>query len=377
MTLRRWVLAALACASLAAHAQTLTIGASITATGPNAAVGMPYKLLMEAMPPTLGGMPVKYVIVDDGGDPAVAVKNARRLVQDDKVDVIVGSTSTPTAVVIMDVAVETKTAQIAMAPVVIPPEKRPFVFLVPQPVQLMVEGVVEHMKTAGVKSVGYIGYADGWGDLNWKILNDLAPGAGIKVTGGERYARADTSVTAQVIKLIAANPDAVYIGGAGTPAALPHLTLNERGYKGRVYHTHGTINRDFLRVGGKGIEGGVAPTGPVVVAEQLPDSNPVKKPGLEFIRLYDGKYGAGSRNPFGAYAWDALKLIEAALPAATKTAKPGTPEFRAALRDALEGLKNIAGAHGVYTMSPTDHNGLDARARVMVRVEGGEWKLIR
>jgi branched-chain amino acid transport system substrate-binding protein len=362
--------------SAPAQAQTVTIGVSVNATGPNAAVGLPYKNLIEAMPGTLAGVPVKYIVMDDGGDPAAAVKNARKFVTEDKVDMILGSTSTPTATAMMDVAVETRTVMIAEAPVAIPQDKFAWVFMVPQPVSMMVEAVVEHMKASGVKSVAYIGYADGWGDLNWKILSELAPKAGIRVLAGERYARADTSVTGQVLKIMATNADAVYIGAAGTPAALPHLTLNERGYKGRVYHTHGTINPDFIRVGGKGVEGGIAPTGPVVVADQLPDSNPIKKAALEFGRIYEAKHGPG-RNPFGAYAYDGLKLFEAAIPVAMKRGKPGTPEFRAAMRDALENVKNVVGAHGIYNMSPTDHNGLDNRARVMVHVKDGKWTLLQ
>ena len=360
-----------------AIAQTLTLGATITATGPNAAVGKPYKDLLEILPNTLAGVPVKYIIMDDGGDPAAAVKNARKFVSEDKVDAILGSTATPPATAMMDVAVESKTLQIALSPVAIPADKLPWIFLVPQPVPLMVEGVIENMKAAGVKTVAYIGYSDGWGDLNWNILQQLAPKADLSVVAGERFARADTSVTGQILKILAANPDAVYIGGAGTPAALPHITLIERGYKGRIYHTHGTINRDFLRVGGKGIEGGIAPTGPVAVAEQLPDSNPSKKVGMEFLRLFEGKYGAGSSNPFAAYAYDAVKIIEAAVPTALKRGKPGTAEFRQALRDAVEGLRNVPGTHGVYSMSPTNHNGMDERARVMVRVQNGAWALIR
>jgi branched-chain amino acid transport system substrate-binding protein len=228
-----------------------------------------------------------------------------------------------------------------------------------------------------VKSVGFIGYADAYGEVWLKGATPLFEAAGIKLVATERYQRADTSVTGQILKIVSANPDAVLVAGSGTPAALPQATLVERGYKGKVYQTHGVANNDFLRVGGKNVEGAIFPVGGMLVAEQLPDSNPVKKPALEFIKAYEGANGPGSRSTFGAHAWDAGVLLLNAIPAALKKAKPGTAEFRAALRDALEAAKEVAAAHGVFNMSPKDHNGFDQRGRVMVTVEKGTWKLLK
>jgi len=115
----------------------------------------------------------------------------------------------------------------------------------------------------------------------------------------------------------------------------------------------------------------------MLVAEQLPDSHPVKKSALEFIKAYEGANGAGSRSTFGAHAWDASLLLQNAIPVALKAAKPGTPEFRKALRDALEASKDVAGAHGMFSMSAKDHSGLDQRGRVLVTVENGSWKLLK
>ena len=356
--------------------QPIIIGLSATLTGPNAPIGIPARNALEMLPKTLAGVPIRGIALDDGGDPGAAVRNFRKLASEDKMDIFIGSTSTPTALAVMDVAVETRTPQLSLAPITWKPEQLPWVFMVPQPAGLMVEGVVAHMKANNVKTVGFIGFSDGWGELNLQAINRLATSGGYKIVATERYARNDTSVTAQVLKVMAANPDVVYIGASTAPAALPHLALRERGYKGRIYHSPAVINRDFLRVGGKSVEGAIAPTGPMAVAEQLPDSNPIKKVALAFQKEYDAKYGPGGAIVFGAYAYDAIRLIEAAIPVAVKKAAPGTAEFRAALRDAVEDLKNVVGTHAIYSMTKEDHNGVDARARVMVKVENAGWQLL-
>ncbi|MEO7404718.1 MAG: ABC transporter substrate-binding protein [Burkholderiales bacterium] len=370
--IRSVVLCAALFAAFPATAQ-LTIGGTFTATGSNASIGIPGKTSMEVLPTTIGGLTVRMVLLDDGGDPSVAARNARKLATEEKVDVIFGSSSTPTSLAIADVAAETKTPQLALAPI---PIRNPYVFSVPQSVMVMVEGVVLHMKANGVKSVGFVGFSDGWGDQNFEALQKHATAAGIKIVANERYARTDTSVTAQILRIVAAGADAVFVGGASTPAALPSIALVERGFKGRVYHTHGVINPDFLRVGGKAVEGIVAPSGPFVVAAQLPDSNPIKAIALDYAKRYEDKFGAGTKNPFGAYVWDAYQWLNAAIPVALKKGKPGTPEFRSALRDAIEGLKDVPGSHAVYTLSPENHNGVDGRGRVMVRVENGAFKVL-
>jgi branched-chain amino acid transport system substrate-binding protein len=198
----------------------------------------------------------------------------------------------------------------------------------------------------------------------------------VKIVAVEKYAQTDQSTTAQVLKVMAANPDAVYIFSAGTPGALPHIELVKRGYKGLIYQTQGVANADFLRVGGRDLEGGLMTVAPVQVAEQLPDSNPVKKIGVDYVKRYEAKHGAASRSLFGATAWDAQRWLDAAIPVAMKKAKPGTPEFGLALRDAIEGLKEFVGAQGVFNLSDKDHNGVDSRSQVMVRIEGGQWKLV-
>ncbi|MBL8661550.1 MAG: ABC transporter substrate-binding protein [Candidatus Odyssella sp.] len=366
-------------AGLALSAQAaaeVKIGVIASTTGPGASLGIPYRNVYTNLPPQIAGQPAKFVILDDGSDPSTTVKNARKLVDEEKVDILLGPTFTPGCLAVSDVAVEAKIAMICLAPVVVPPAKMPWVYSIPQSVPVMIAGVVEHMKANGGKTIGYIGFADGWGDLVLKALEATAGPAGIKIVASERYNRPDTSVNAQVLKLIAAKPDAILVGGSGTPATTPHIALKERGFAGTIYHTHGVIGADFIRIGGKSVEGTIAPTGPLMVAEQLPDSNPIKKVALDFFAKLSPAYPQ-VRNAFSGYSYDAFLLVQGAVTAVGTKAKPGTPAYRQALRDALEATKEVVGTHAVYNMSASDHNGVDQRARVLVRVEGGQWKLLK
>jgi len=357
------------------HAE-ITVGVSLSSTGPAASLGIPEKNTVALLPTSIGGEKVKYIVLDDATDPTTAVKNARRFVSEDKVDLILGSTTTPTSMAMVEVAAEGKTALVAMAPLApIDAPRYAWVFQTPQSVGIMATAIVDHMAAAGVKSMGFIGYADAYGEVWLKAMTAALEKRGIKMPAVERYQRTDTSVTGQVLKLVSTNPDAVLIAGSGTPAVLPQSTLLERGYKGRIYQTHGIANNDFLRVGGKNVDGTIFPVGPMLVAEQLPESHPSRKPALDYIKAYEGAHGAGSRSTFGAHAYDAFLLLQEAATQALKKTRPGTAEFRQALRDSIEATRELPATHGVFSMSPTDHNGFDDRARVMVRIENGTWKL--
>jgi branched-chain amino acid transport system substrate-binding protein len=357
----------------AGHAKTLVVGATVSATGPAASLGIPEKNALELMPKSIDGTTVRYVILDDGGDPGHAVRNVHQLIEQYKADVIIGSTTIPNSIAIGDVALQTKTPQIALAPI----PTNAFTFTLPQSAELMVQGLVDNMKAHHFKTVAYIGFADSLGDQNYAALKKLAGPAGLKVVADERYARNDTSVAAQVLKVMIAHPDAVFIGASGTPAALPQIGLVQRGYKGQTYFLHGVINGAFLRVGGKSLDGTIATAGPFAVAASLPADNPIKNEAMAFTKRYNAAYGAGSANTFAAYAWDAFELIKAALPGVIAKAEPGTAAFRADLRAALQSGKEVIGTDAVYRMTPTDHNGLDSRARVMVTVHNGAFHLLK
>ena len=372
----RTLLALLLAGAATSALADITIGVTLSATGPAASLGIPEKNTIALLPKSIGGQKVNYIVLDDATDPTAASKNARKLVSEDKVDVIIGSTATPTSAAVLEVAAESKTPQIALAPFAPAADKAAWVFQMPQDFGIMAGAIAKHMAANGVKTVGFIGYSDGYGELWLHEMNRAAAANGIKMVAVERYNRPDTSVTGQILKIMTTNPDAVLVAGSGTPAVLPQATLVEHGYKGRIYQTHGAANNDFLRVGGKNVEGTVLPVGPILVAEQLPDSNASKKVALNYIKLYEAAYGADTRNAFGAHAWDAGLLLQHAIPVALKKAKPGTPAFREALREAMENVKEMPADHGVFTFSPTDHKGLDGRAVVMVRVENGTWKLL-
>lgn len=375
-------LAAALAASLALAAQAdINVGVTLSATGPAASLGIPEKNTFALMPQTLGGQKVNYIILDDASDTTTAVANARKLITDNKVDIIIGSTTSPNSLAMIDAVSESGTPMISMAAsarIVEPIDaKKRWVFKTPQNDIMMALAIVTHMVDNGIKTAGFIGFADAYGEGWWGEFNKIAAAKKLNIVASERYNRTDTSVTGQVLKLVAAKPDAILIAGSGTPAALPQKALKERGYAGKIYQTHGIANNDFLRVGGKDVEGTLLPAGPVLVAAQLPADHPVKKSAQDYIAKYEAAHGKGTVSTFGGHAWDAGLLLAAAAPEALKKAPPGTPAFRTALRDALEGVKNLAGAHGVFNMSAQDHLGLDQRARVMVQIENGGWKLIK
>ena len=371
------------CAALlaAAAAQAdINVGVTLSATGPAASLGIPEKNTVALMPATIAGQKINYIVLDDASDTTAAVANTRKLITESKVDVMLGSTTTPNSLAMIDVVAEAQVPMISMAAsarIVEPQDnKRRWVFKTPQNDIMMSLAIATHMVNAGVKTVGFIGFADAYGEGWYGEFSKIAAVKGLQIVASERYARADTSVTGQVLKLIAAKPDAVLVGASGTPAVLPQKTLKERGYMGKYYQTHGVANNDFLRVGGKDVDDTFLPSGGVLVAAQLPAGHPVRKSALEYVTKYEAAYGKGSVSTFGAHAWDTGALLAAAVPVALKKAQPGTPAFRAALRDALEATKEVAGAHGIFNMSEADHLGLDQRARVMVKIENGAWKYV-
>jgi branched-chain amino acid transport system substrate-binding protein len=374
------LIAGFALLALSAQAE-IKVGVTLSATGPAASLGIPEKNTFELLPTTIAGEKITWIVLDDGSDTTKAVTNTKKLISEDKVDVIVGSTITPNSLAMVDVVADAEVPMISMAAsarIVNPANpKTKWVYKTPQSDALMADAIAINMKAKGVKTMGYIGFADGYGDGWLAEMKESAKTAGIEVVAVEKYNRTDASVAGQVLKLVAAKPEAILIAAAGTPGATPQKELVARGYKGLIYQTHGVANPDFLRVVGKDGEGTILPIGPMLVFEQLPDSNPLKKTAADYITKYEAKYGKDSRTTFGGHAWDAYLLLQAAIPDALKKAKPGTKEFRAALRDALESSREVVATHGVYKMSPQDHNGLDNRARTMIKIENGKWVLAK
>ncbi|MFZ6735065.1 ABC transporter substrate-binding protein [Undibacterium sp. Ji42W] len=371
-------LLALAAGLLCISAQAqIKIGVTISSTGPAASLGIPEKNAIAMLPKEIAGKKVDYIVLDDASDTTQTVTNTRKLISEEKVDAIIGSTTTPNSLAMLGVIGEGKTPTISLASsnrIIEPMDaNKAWMFKTPQTDTMMAIAIAEDMSKKGVKTMGFIGFSDALGEAFLVEVTKYAELKKIKVVATERFSRNDNSVVGQVLKLMSGNPDAIVVGASGTPAALPPKTLAERGYKGRIYHNHGVANSDFLRVCGKDCDGTFLPTGPVMVARQLADNNPVKKAALDFSTKFETTYGAGSLAAFASYAWDAGLLLQQAIPVALKKAAPGTAEFRAALRDALEATHGLATTNGVVNMSKADHLGLDQRARVMVQIKGGKW----
>lgn len=372
-------LAAAVAAGLAAPAaaQELKIGVTIATTGPAAALGIPQKNSLALWPSEIGGLPVKLVQLDDAGDPSTATTNARRLITEDKVDVILGSSTTPPTIAVANVAFETKTVHFGLGPMPFQPGRERYSVVMPQPVDLMAKALFDDMAAKNVKTVGMIGFADSWGDLWAGAFKRIAEPMGMKLVADERYARADTSVAGQALKLVAARPDAVLVAASGTGAALPQVALKERGFGGPIYQTHGAVTKDFIRIAGKAAEGVIMASGPVMAPELQPAGALTKAPGQSYVDAYEAKYGKDTRTQFGAHVFDALQILQRTVPVALKTAKPGTPEFREALADALVGEKEIAASQGVFNFTATDRYGVDARAKILLTVKDGNFVMAK
>lgn len=379
--MKKTLLATLFLAITSGALADITIGVTLSLTGPAASLGLPEKNTIELLPKVIAGQTVNYLILDDASNPATAISNTQKLIGEHQVDLIIGSTTVSNSLAMIDLVAENETPMISLAAaarLIAPMDaQRQWVFKTAHDDTQMSTAIIEHMTNHGVKSAAYIGFSDAYGDTWWQAFSWLAEVRRIKMLGNERFHRAATDVSEQVLKLLATQPDAVLIGGAGSPAMLPAQALREHGYTGLIYQTHAVANDNYLRACGPACEGTLLPSSPLLVAEQLPADNPVKPAALAYIKQYQAAYGAGSINAFGSYAWDAGLLLGNAAPIALKTAPPGSREFRVALRDALEGTTNLAAANGVFNMSANDHLGLDQRARVMVTIRQGRWKLVR
>ncbi|MFC7410157.1 ABC transporter substrate-binding protein [Hydrogenophaga atypica] len=353
----------------------INIGVSLALTGPGSGLGIPMQNYFKLFPQSIGGEKVNLIILDDATDPGKGAANARRFVTEDKVDLIIGSCITAVAAAMTDIASEAGTVQLAGSPVGVPAGKDKWLFRLPQSNTVMGSAVVEHMKKQGVKTLGFLGYTDAYGEQWLKEITPLLDKAGIKIVATERFARTDTSVTPQALKLTSANPDAMLIVASGSGAAMPHMAVVDRGYKGKIYQTHAAATQDLMRVGGKAVEGSFVVSGPAVIAEQLPDSHPSKKQAIDFVQKYEKAYGANSRNQFAGHSYDAQVVLEKIVPAALKKAKPGTPEFRAALRDGMETMGRTIFAHGVMNWTAADHWGYTNETGVMLKVVDGKFKV--
>jgi branched-chain amino acid transport system substrate-binding protein len=354
----------------------IKIGAILSISGPAAAMGVGYKGAFDLFPSEIAGQQVQYIIRDDATDANTAFTIAQKMISEDHVDAFIGPSLTASDAAVAPIANQARVPMIAMAPYEYDPEKQPYTFNDAQPLSLMVSAVFKYMQQRGVKEIGYIGFSDGWGDQVLAATRQAAQTGGIKILADERYARTDTSSEAQALKLMSVHPQAVMMGNSATPAALPVVALRRRGFKGGIYGNHGIVSPAFIKVGGAAVEGVIADTSPLVVYDQLPEDSVIKPVAAAFMAAYSKQFGPQSVNPFAGYSYDAMLLLKQAIPAALQAGKPGTDQFRTALRDGLEKTHELVGVSGVYNMSPTNHNGQDERAAVLVEVKDGAWRAI-
>ena len=373
MNMKKSLIAVAALLVSAAALADVNIGVSLSLTGPGSGLGIPMQNEFKLWPQTIAGEKGNLIILDDASDPGKGVSNAKRFVTDEKVDMIIGSCLTTVAAAMTPVAAEAKTVQLAGSPVGVPPGQDQWLFRLPQSNGVMAHAMVQHMKKLGIKTVGFLGYTDAYGEQWLQAFTKEGEANGIKVVAAERFARTATSVTPQALKLTAANPDAMLIVASGSGAAMPEKAVVERGYKGKIYQTHAAATPDLVRIGGKDVEGTYVVSGPAVVAEQLPDSHPSKKVAVDFVTQYETAYGPGSRNQFAGHAYDARIVLEKVLPGALKKAKPGTPEFRAAIKDGMEQMGRTLFSHGVMNWTPQDHWGFTNETGVMLKVADGKF----
>ncbi len=372
------LLTVVAAASLSAHAQ-VKIGVITSATGPTAFVGGPQKNSMALLPKKVGDTTIEYIYLDDASDTTQSVTNVKKLLTEQNIDALIGPSGSPNAMGVIQFIAEAKTPMLAPVgtPAVVLPmdDNKRWVFKTTQNDDIIADALVSHMVKSGVKTLGFIGYNDPYGESWYKTLVPMLQKAGIQLVATERYSRQDSSVTGQVLKLKSAAPDAILVAGVAAGAALPHMQLVDVGYTGKIYQTHGSATDDFIRIGGKKVDGAIMAASMMLVLDQVPDSVASKKVAAEYVAAYEKIYGAKPAT-FGANVYDAGLLLQRAIPEALKKARPGTPQFRSALRDALEGTRELVATQGVYNMTPADHSGFDRRGRVMLIVKDGKWALL-
>lgn len=367
--------------SAAMYAQAdITIGVVTSSSGPVAMVGIPQKNTVALLPKKIGNENVRYISLDDASDPTASVKAVEKLIKENKVDAIIGPSGSPNASAVIGTIAKAKVpllAPVGTSTIVMPMNaQKKWVFKTTQNDEIIAEALVQDMVKRKITTLGFIGTADPYGE-NWgKVLTVLAKKHGIKIVAQESFQRQDTSLTGQALKIISKKPQAILVAAPGSSAVPPQTALYDRGFRGQVYQTHGAALDQYLKMGGKKVENTILAASLMLVLDEVSNAHPSKKIATKYINDYKTLYKQTPAT-FGANVYDAGILLEKAVPTALKKAKPGTVEFREALREALETTKEVAGTQGVYNMSPNDHSGFDKRGREMIIVKNGQWKLLK
>jgi branched-chain amino acid transport system substrate-binding protein len=377
--LRTVLTAALTLAASTALAGTIKIGVIVTLTGPNSGAGLPEGRAIGLMPKQIANDTIQYIVLDDAGNPAKAVQDAKELFADDNVDALIGPSGTPPTMAIEDLINQYQVPTITMAGagiVVQPPAKRQWIFKVPPSNDSQIGPIADYMLAHNQHTIALISFNDAYGESYVKSEVPIFAAKGIKIVSTQWFVRSDTSVSGQALSIVSAAPDAVLVNASNAPAVLPEATLRQLGYTGTFYQTAGVANQDFIKIGGANVEGTIVAATPVVVAEQLPASDPNKPAAMDFVQAYSTVAPTDPHDLFGAFGWDAGKRILAGIPAASAAAAPGTPAFRTALRAAIE-TEHLPGANGLFAPSATDHTGMTSAAIHLMKIENGKFILLQ
>ena len=357
------------------------LGAIFSITGPGSSLGIPERdtaLMLEAEINARGGIkgpdgrmhPLKLVIYDDASDETKAVLAAKKLIDEDRVTAIVGTTLSGTSLAILDTVQKAEVPLIscaAAARIVEPASERKWIFKTPQSDQLIVGVLVDYLKAKGFKKVGWLNVDYAFGQLGWIEFEKAAAAAGLSVVANEKFGQKDVDMTAQLTRVKAAGPEAVVVWSIPPSASIATRNYADLGLRMPLFQSHGVGNKKYIELAGGGANGVRFPAGKLLVAEQLADNDPQKPVLLAYAREFEARYGP--RNTFGGHAWDAVQLAVRAM------GKAGSD--RAGVRAAIESTRNFVGISGVFDFSPGDHNGLDRRAATMIQIVDGQWKLAK
>jgi branched-chain amino acid transport system substrate-binding protein len=355
-------------------AGTIRVGGLFSVTGPAAFIGDPAKKTLEMLVKEtnrnggINGMKVETVIYDTVGDPTKAVQLATRLIKDDKVDVIVGPSTTGESMAVIPLVEKAKIPMISNAAggKIVEPVKH-WVFKTAASDHIAVEKLLNYLHSKSQKRIAILTVSDGFGTSGREQLKAYAAKQGFTIVADEVFSPKDTDMTAQLTKIRGIKPDAIIAWALNPGMSIIAKNVKQLDIKVPLYMSHGTSTNKFLELAGEAADGVVHPAGKMAIFDSLPKSDPQAKLLKEYYLEYKKLYGEEATT-FGGFAYDAFQLIAFAV-------KKGntTPEE---IRNGIEQAKNLASVSGLFTMTPKDHNGLDLSSLVMVKITKGKWTML-
>lgn len=355
--------------------EPIRIGSFLAVTGPAAFLGDPEKKTLELYVKRLNeeggilGRKLELVVYDTGSNAKDAVTFVKRLIEQDKVDFIVGGTTTGETMAVVELVEQAGIPFISLAgaSVIVEPVKK-WVFKTPHSDRMAVQKVYADMKKEGVQKVGLIAGSGGFDKSCLANAQEQAKNYGLTIVASEQYGADVTDVTPQLVNIRNAGAEAVLFCGFGAPSVVVTKNFAQLGLKARLYHNHGSCSKQFVQGAGAAAEGVRLPCAALIVADQLPASDPQRAVTLAYIDTYTKAYKEDV-STFGGHAYDGLMLLVDAI------RRAGTTD-REKVRDAIERTHQFVGVDGIFTMTPTDHMGLGLESFKMLEVVGGNWKYL-